>query len=113
MTLAEPIAVEPRRSPLTQVERDVLVQVARGLGNEEIAEVLLYSTSAIKRCLHHVCAKLGARNRAQAVLVALKEGAVSPQDIFSLEELADLLASLGPDAMERMGRLVRKGPDHP
>jgi len=48
MTLAEPIAVELEWSLLTQVERDVLAQVARGLGDGEIAAVLSYSTSAIK-----------------------------------------------------------------
>jgi len=81
---------------LTRGERDVLSRVARGLSNQEIAEALSYSSSSVKLLLHQACAKLGARNRAQAVLLALRKGALSPQDAFSLEELADLLSSLGP-----------------
>jgi len=61
-------------SKLTQREREVIALVARGLDNEEIAEQLSISTSAVKIYLHQACIKLEARNRAQAVISALRRG---------------------------------------
>lgn len=95
-------------SPLTQRERDVLVLVARGLTNREIADVLCTSLSAVKVFLHQACVKLGARNRAQAVILAMRRGAIYTDDVYSLEELADLLASLGPEAVEKIALLLRQ-----
>ncbi len=106
MTTTSQIRLEPRECLLTQGERDVLTQVARGLSNGEIAELLAYSTSAVRLFLHRASTKLGARNRAQTVLLALRKGAIKPQDIYSLEELADLLASLGPESIEAVARLA-------
>ena len=95
---------------LTQGERDVLSRVARGLTNQEIAEALSYSSSSVKLFLHQACAKLGARNRAQAVLLALRKGAISPQDAFSLDEVADLLSSLSPHYLTAVVSLLREEP---
>jgi DNA-binding CsgD family transcriptional regulator len=93
---------------LTQREREVLALVARGLTNQEIAQQLFISTYAVKICLHQACVKLGARNRAQAVIFAFKKRAVDAQDAFSLEEVADLLASLGPEAIETIAQLLKE-----
>lgn len=93
---------------LTQREREVLALVARGLTNQEIAQQLFVSTYAVKVCLHQACVKLGARNRAQAVIFAFKKRAIDTQDAFSLEELADLLASLSPDAIEAIAQLLKE-----
>jgi DNA-binding CsgD family transcriptional regulator len=93
---------------LTQREREVLALVARGLTNQEIAQQLFVSTYAVKVCLHEACVKLGARNRAQAVIFALKKRAIDTQDAFSLEEVADLLASLSPDAIETIAQLLKE-----
>lgn len=93
---------------LTQRERDVLALVARGLTNQEIAEELFTSTSTVKLCLHHACIKLGARNRAQAVIKALRQGALHSEDVYSLNELVDLLASWGPEAIETVARLLKE-----
>jgi hypothetical protein len=82
--------------------------VGRGLTNQEIAERLFTSTSTVKLCLHHSCRKLGARNRAQAVILALKRGAFDTQDMYSLDEIADLLASLGPDTIEKVAQLLKQ-----
>ncbi|MCX5994722.1 MAG: LuxR C-terminal-related transcriptional regulator [Chloroflexi bacterium] len=60
-------------SKLTQREREVVALVAWGLTNQEIADQLSISTSAVKICLHQSCIKLGAQNRAQAVISAFKE----------------------------------------
>jgi DNA-binding CsgD family transcriptional regulator len=90
-------------SKLSQRERDV----TRGLDNEEIAEQLSISTSAVKIYLHQACIKLEARNRAQAVISAFKERALDIHEVYSLEELAGLLASLGPQAIQVIARLLK------
>jgi DNA-binding NarL/FixJ family response regulator len=86
-------------SKLTQREREVVALVARGLTNQEIADQLSISTSAVKICLYQSCIKLGAQNRAQAVISAFKEKAVDLQEVYSLEEMAELLASLSPETI--------------
>jgi len=93
---------------LTQREREVLALVARGLTNQEIAEELFTSTSTVKLCLHQACIKLGARNRAQAVIKALRQGALHSEDVYSLNELVDLLVSWGPEAIETVARLLKE-----
>ena len=98
----------PQDSTLTPREREVLVCVARGLTNQEIAKQLFVTTSAVKICLHQACVKLGARNRAQAIILALRKGAIDPQELYSQEELADLLASLGPEAIEAIAQLLKQ-----
>jgi len=99
---------EPQDTKLTQREREVLALVARGLTNQEIAQQLFISTYAVKISLHQACVKLGARNRAQAVIFAFKKRAIDTQDAFSLEEIADLLASLGPEAIETIAQLLKE-----
>src|SRR4030042_1574776 len=93
---------------LTQREREVLTLVARGLTNQEIAQQLFISTYAVKISLHQAYTKLGARNRAQAVIFAFKKRAIDTQDAFSLEEIAGLLGSLGPEAIETMAQLLKE-----
>ena len=93
---------------LTNRERDVLIYVARGLTNKEIADQLCTSTSAVKVFLHQAYGKMGARNRAQAVVRAIKCGAVGPQEIFSQDELVELLTQLGPDGIEMIAQLVKQ-----
>jgi DNA-binding CsgD family transcriptional regulator len=100
--------ISSQDAKLTQREREVLARVARGLTNQEIAQQLFISTYAVKVCLHQACVKLGARNRAQAVIFAFKKSAIDTQDAFSLEEVADLLASLGPEAIETIAQLVKQ-----
>lgn len=98
----------PQDNVLTQREREVLVFVARGLTNNEIANELCTSTSAVKIFLHQACVKLGARNRAQAVILAMRRGAIQTEDAYSLEEIAGLLASLGPEAIQTIAQLVKQ-----
>ena len=98
----------PHDTVLTPREREVLVLVARGLTNKEIANELCTSTSAVKIFLHQACEKLGARNRAQAVILAMRRGAIQTEDAYSLEEIADLLASLGPEAIQTIAQLVKQ-----
>ncbi len=98
---------DPQDTALTQREREVLALVGRGLTNQEIAEQLFASTSTVKLCLHRACVKMKARNRAQAVILAMKRGLLGVHEVYSLEELAELLAALGPEAIETMAQLLK------
>ena len=59
---------------LTPREAEVLSLVARGLSNGEITEVLVVSEATVKTHINHVFAKIGARDRAQAVHYAYTHG---------------------------------------
>lgn len=65
-------------STLTDREREILLLVARGLSNDEIAEELFISPATVKTHLARIMAKTDAHDRAQLVVFAYETGLVSP-----------------------------------
>jgi DNA-binding NarL/FixJ family response regulator len=63
---------------LTDREREVLVLMARGLDNAQIAIDLTVSEATVRTHVGHILAKLDARSRVQAVVVAYESGVVRP-----------------------------------
>ncbi|MFG2866519.1 response regulator [Streptomyces sp. NPDC048338] len=68
-----------RLAALTTREREVLVLVAGGHSNDEIAERLAVSPLTVKTHVNRAMAKLGARDRAQLVVTAYESGLVRPK----------------------------------
>ena len=66
------------REHLTDSEREVLVAVATGASNAEIADRLLLPQAAVRTHVGHVLAKLGLRDRAQLVIAAYESGLITP-----------------------------------
>lgn len=64
----------PRFADLTEREREVLIELARGLSNEELAETLFISENTVKTHVKRVLTKLEARDRVQAVVMAYEGG---------------------------------------
>jgi DNA-binding NarL/FixJ family response regulator len=78
LPVAETGADLPGRSSLTPREGEVLIAVARGLSNAEIAEELVLSEATVKTHVGRILAKLELRDRVQIVIYAYDHGLIAP-----------------------------------
>ncbi|BDR52849.1 DNA-binding response regulator [Bombiscardovia nodaiensis] len=67
---AEPFYQDPELKELTEREQEVLVEIAHGLSNQEIASKLFISLPTVKTHVAHILQKIHARDRVQAVVFA-------------------------------------------
>lgn len=77
-TLAADTAITHRLETLTDREREVLIELAKGSTNAEISEALFVGAATVKSHVSNILSKLGLRDRAQAVVFAYESGLITP-----------------------------------
>ena len=77
-TLATDTATSRRLNSLTEREREVLTELAKGTTNAEISATLYIGAATVKSHVSNILTKLGLRDRAQAVVFAYESGLIAP-----------------------------------
>ncbi len=103
-----------RSTALTKEQRQALILATlhpddKHLTDRQIGLRLGLSVSRVKTLLHQACLKLGVHNRNEAIWIALRRGEIGVSEAVSLEDLAEMLSSLGPDTLRKIARLIRQG----
>jgi DNA-binding CsgD family transcriptional regulator len=93
------LVASSRNGALTARERGILALAGRGLTNQEIGDELQITARTVKCTLHRASSRLGAHNRTQAVILAMARGALHLLDMFSIDEIADLIGSMPPELL--------------
>jgi NarL family two-component system response regulator LiaR len=84
--IAHPAQTQPTSDPLTGRELEVLLLIAQGRSNREIADKLVITEMTVRAHVSNILSKLHLASRTQAALYALREGLASVDDIPSFEE---------------------------
>ena len=79
--LNRPSTLPPSDAPLTERETEVLIYVARGESNQDVANLLFISERTVRTHVSNILGKLHLANRTQATLYALKEGLTKLEEI--------------------------------
>jgi DNA-binding NarL/FixJ family response regulator len=98
---------------LTKEERSILILGAphpsgKRLSNAEIGQRLGVPVSRVKAIMHEACVKLEAHNRIEAMLFAVGRGEMNIKEFYSLDELAKIYSTLGPDGLKKIAYLLRQ-----
>jgi DNA-binding CsgD family transcriptional regulator len=109
--------MQTKSTVLTREERDILILGAmrpngKHLSNSEIGQHLGISVGRVKTLIHQACVKLEAHNRIEAIFFAMRRGEISLDEVYSLDELAEILSSLSPDMLIGIAHLVRQELEH-
>jgi DNA-binding CsgD family transcriptional regulator len=97
-----------RTDTLTNREQHVVALVGRGLSNQEIADELSISARTVKCTLHRASVRLGAHNRVQAVIFALRRGIISITDVYSVSELTSVVDYLPTELLQEIWARVER-----
>jgi DNA-binding CsgD family transcriptional regulator len=66
----------------------------------------------VKTLIHQICIKLEAHNRNEAIFFAVRRGEIRPNELYTLDELAELFSAFHPDMLRRVTHLVREDLEH-
>jgi len=109
--------MKPKRNILTKEEQQVLILAAphsnyQSLSNSEIGQRLGISITKVKTLIRQACIKLNAHTKYEAGVFAIQRGEIKLEEVYSPEELAELLSSIHPDRFREIARLACKEADH-
>lgn len=80
MSIPKPVNLEAlTQNPLTQREQEILVLIAAGKTNQEIAQLLYIATGTVRVHVHAILQKLEVRDRTSAAIFALQNNLVAPE----------------------------------